>query len=431
MSCNDGTCGTGGWGGPLPGDPSSNSILTATPAFGGIDINYTLPTVNPFAVAFAILYRGIIPDFAGAIVHRDGMNGGFYFDKVDPPTEYFYWIQFVSVNGTHGDIIGPVSAIARLKIEETIEVLTGQIDDGLLAQSLKTDIAQIPLIDNKIFLEIANRLIANATLSAAIAQVQDNADASLAFVQEEITQRQDADAALVTSINLLYTQAAGNAAAILEEKTIRASKDDAMAADIETLTAAIGDGGGAALEEEKTVRANADSALAAAITTAQTTLNGNIASAQTTLQTNINIQAGRITSIGALYTAKVTVNGLIGGFGVYNDGTTVEAGFDVDTFWVGRTAANKRKPFIIVGSETFIDEAVINKLTFDKLRAADGSLIVSGGKVQAQYLEVGSLTAQHINVASGGGGTNRMYMNDGLIQVYDSNNVLRVRIGVW
>lgn len=430
MSCNDGTCGTGGWGGPQPGDPSSNSVLTATPAFGGIDINYTLPTTNPFAVAYAILYRGIIADFAGAIVLRDGINGGFYFDPVQPPTEYFYWIQFVSINGTHGDVIGPVSAIAKPKIDEMIELLTGKIDAGVLAQSLKTDIAQIAAIDGKVYQEIQDRLASSAAYSAALAQVDGNVNAALSFVEQEITQRQDADSALASAFDLLYAQAGGSLAALEEERTVRASADSALAQDITTLFVKAGQAT-AAIQSEQTARVNADSALAGQITTAQSILNGNIASVQTTLQTNINTLNGTVLSIGALYTAKVTVNGLIGGFGVYNNGVNVEAGFDVNTFWVGTTGANKRKPFIISGGQTFIDEAVINQLTFDKLRAADGSLIVANGKVQAQYLAVDVLTAAHINVASGGANTNRVYMNDGLIQVYDSSNRLRVRIGVW
>jgi hypothetical protein len=102
---------------------------------------------------------------------------------------------------------------------------------------------------------------------------------------------------------------------------------------------------------------------------------------------------GKVTQIGALYTVKVntvTSDGvaLVGGFGIYNDGSTVQAGFDVDEFWVGNTQANKRKPFIISGGVTYIDEAAIEKLTFSKLRDTSGSFIVENGKVKADYLNV-------------------------------------------
>ena len=58
-SCTTGTCGVGGWGGPLPGDPDNNSVLTATPAFGGIDVSWSYPGTNPQAVAHTVLYRGV------------------------------------------------------------------------------------------------------------------------------------------------------------------------------------------------------------------------------------------------------------------------------------------------------------------------------------------------------------------------------------
>jgi hypothetical protein len=160
---------------------------------------------------------------------------------------------------------------------------------------------------------------------------------------------------------------------------------------------------------------------------------------------------GKVTEIGALYTAKVDVNGLIGGFGVYNDGTSVQAGFDADLFWVGK-GNKKRKPFIIdTGTgETYIDDAVINKITFNKLRSADGNLIVDSttGKMKAQYLDAENLTvrnAQSINYSAGvagwklsSNGTFQMVGNSSSgktiqdfngIRVYDSSGVVRVKIG--
>jgi len=419
-SCSTSVCGVGGWNGPLPGDPDNNSVLTATPAFGGIDVAWSYPATNPEAVAYVQLYRGTSSDFSNAILLAT-VGGNFFYDKSTSAEliEYFYWIKIVSVNGTVGELIGPASAIAKPLIATLIEQLTGQIDAGLLAQSLKTDIDRITLNYAELTGEISNRIAANNALSAALVQVQSGVDQSLAFIGEEITSRQegdsalltqinsvaaanannlaliqqestarvDADSALATQINTVASQTTANAAAIITEQTARTNADSSLANSITTLTAA-SNNNAAAISTESTTRANADSALATQINTAQTTLNGNIASVQTSLQTNINTVDGKVTEIGALYTAKVSVNGLIGGFGVYNDGTTVQAGFDVDEFWVGRTQANKRKPFIISGGVTYIDEAAIEKLTFSKLRDESGSFIVENGKVKADYLTV-------------------------------------------
>jgi hypothetical protein len=390
MGCEDNTCGTGGWSGPLPGDPDNNSVLSATPAFGGIDVSWTFPAINPFALAYTTVYRGLLPEFDSAITLVQ-VGGNTYYDKQDNSNRYYYWIRFVSVNGTEGTLIGPASATARPTIEHTIEQLTGRIDAGVLAQSLKQDIDKIALNYGELTNEIANRISSNAVLSAALRDVQNGVEQSLAFVEQEITTRQTNDSALASQLTVVAALTNTNAAAIIEEKTARVTATDSLAQQITTTNAATAANAAALIKAEETARTTADSALATSLTTAQTTLNGNIASVQSSLQSSINTTNGKVTAIGALYTAKVTVNGLVGGFGIYNNGVAIDAGFDVDTFWIGRTSANKRKPFIVQGNETFIDEAVINKLTFTKLRAEDGSVVIENGKLKASYIDTKGL----------------------------------------
>jgi len=398
MSCDDISCGTGGGNIPKPGDPSNNGVLTATPAFGGIDINWTFPTVNPFAVAYTTIYRALAPNFVGAILLAPQVGGGFYYDPVEPGVEYFYWITFVSINGTVGDVIGPVSAVAKSSIDKTIQDLTGRIDSSVLAQSLKAEIAHIGTVDTNLIKEIQDRALEDAVLAGNVNQVQEVADLSIAAVVQETTQRESADAAMVDAINLAYAQAGGATAAVQQEAIVRAAKDEALAQQI---------------------------------TTTQTTLEGNIAQVQTNLQTQITATDGKVTSIGALYTAKVNVNGLIGGFGIYNDGTTVDAGFDVDTFWIGRTNADKKKPFIISGGQVFINDAVIEKLTFSKLRADDGSLIVEDGKLKAAYIDADNIVARAVDVTALNGQGAKTTIVGGLIQVFYPNGNLCLRLGVW
>lgn len=321
MSSMPGVCGTGGWSGPKPGDPDNNSILSATPTSGGIDVSWTYPSTNPFAVAHVLVYRGVSADYMGAI-YLATVSGSLYYDKTDieMPIEYFYWIRLVSINGTYGELIGPASAVARPSIERTIEQLTGKIDAGVLAQSLRAELDQISILNGNLLNEITARENGEITLAQALADVDGGVAQALTFIHEEISSRVTADSAQAENLNLVAA-----------------------------------------------------------------TLGADMAAVTTSMTAEIDAVTG---TVNAMYTAKVNVNGLIGGFGLANDGAFVEAGFDVDTFWVGRTGANKRKPFIISGDETFIDEGVINKLTFSKLRADDGSLIVEGGKVKANFLQV-------------------------------------------
>lgn len=518
MSCVTGVCGTGGWGGPLPGDPDNNVFLSANTVFGGIKVSWSYPTTNANAVAFTILYRGVNANFAEAIeLHRVGSN--VYRDALEPDTEkeYFYWIRIMSVNGTLADTIGPVSAIARPMSVWNLESLTGMIDAGVLATSLRGEIDRIPMLNTNILQEIEDRLASNTALANILDLVQNVSNETKILIEEEITQRQDADGAFVNSMNLMFAQYEGAAAAILEEKTIRVTKDEAFAQNLLSMGASM-NGFSAALTEEQNVRATGDSALvqsiltlnatigttqasiiteqtarvnadgaqaslitdlytktdenkaaiqleqttrttqdsalaqsittltattnsntatiqqeistrttqdtalaqsintmnaqlssaitaavqvetnsrvtqdsalANQITTTQATLNGNIASVQTVMQSQINEVTGELNSI---WTAKVDVNGMVGGFGIYGTPTQVEAGFDVDLFWIGRTNSDRVKPFIVIGGVVFMDIAVI--------RDADiGTLKVAGNAITG----LSAATGGSNNVPSGGG----------------------------
>lgn len=411
-------CGTGGWTGPKPGDPDmSNILLKATAAFGGIDVEWTIPNLNPTAVAYTLIYRSLLPDVATAnVIAQSG--GNFYYDPVDRDQRYFYWVKTYSIYGSEGDMIGPASATAKARIEQTIEELTGRIDAGVLAQSLKREIDRIELNALGITQEMIERAKNDNALGVRINEVSAFTGDTRALLQEEVVARTSANEAFVSTVNTLYSTLNGNIAGVQTR-----------------VTALVSDVG----------------ALAQQITTLETEVNGNIASAMQQIQTKIDVVDGKVVAIGALWTAQVNVNGLIGGFGVYNDGRIVEAGFDVDRFWIGRTGANKRKPFIIENNVTYIDDAAINKLVFSKLRDESGSFIVENGKIKAQYLQVGTLVvnnAQSDNYVKGvrgwalrADGTveingnaitgGRLTITNELISIYDANSVLRIRMGLW
>jgi hypothetical protein len=85
----------------------------------------------------------------------------------------------------------------------------------------------------------------------------------------------------------------------------------------------------------------------------------------------------------------------------------------VDTFWVGRLG-QKTFPFIIDSDtgETFIDEAVIESLTFNKLRSEDGTLaftptvydglgnVTEAGKLKAPFIEADQLEVDYAKITN-------------------------------
>ena len=196
------------------------------------------------------------------------------------------------------------------------------------------------------------------------------------------------------------------------------------------------------------------------------TLNDEIASVTTTVGTAVGDIDGLKDYVGSKYSivlkAGKKLDGsndgiLVGGFGLYNSGETVQAGFDVDEFWIGRTDGAGIKPFIIEDNTVYINEAVIKSLTFDKLRTSDGSFVVENGKIKASLLEVqdidlsGYLTISGANstyaaqsdlndyLKPGGtftgtlntassAGADRMVITNQAIKVY-SGGVLRVQMG--
>lgn len=420
MVCTTGVCGTGSWSGPLPGDPDNNVLLKATPAFGGIDVEWTYPNNNPQAVAHTILFRSTSPNFLNAARHAI-VSGNFFYDKTTSATaiQYYYWIQIVSVNGTYGEVIGPASATGRPPIQQMIEQLTAKIDAGYLAQSLKGEIDQITLNKLAITQEMLDRDAADEALGVAFNEVQAHSEGTRALLQQEVLARTTANDAFVSTVNTLYAE-------------LGKGLDKAYAA----------------VQEEKLARVNADAAFAKQIDTVQTNLNGKISGVQQTMESSVTELASGLTEVKSLWTVKVQANGLVGGFGIYasDDGVTqeVQAGFDVDLFWVGRTGANRRKPFIISGSEVFIDEAVINRLVFSKLRDEAGNFVVQDGKIKAQFLEVGDLQsldyipgyrgwklsrngAFENNGAIPGGGW--MSQTNQYIKIFDAVGRLRVQLG--
>jgi hypothetical protein len=453
-SCVGNTCGTGGWNGPLPGDPDNNIALSARTVFGGVVVSWSYPAINGHAVAHTEVFRGVTNNSAAAVM-LDRAGGSSYFDRVNPTTQtqYYYWIEVVSINGTRGARLGPVSAIAQPQSKQTLESLTALIDESLLAQTLKTSISGITLNHLALIKEIEDRLANNKALQDALAAVQGGLDEALTYVLNQTTELRTADSAMVNQINAIAAGLNDNKAAIVEERTVRVGKDEAFASQVTTLFTETADNKAAIISErtartdadsamaqdvttlyaraatntsaitnERTARANADSALASDITQLSTNVANSFAAVnQTTsaLSTKVNATASSVTTVeanlynvatvqtgmkadvnsltgqvNAIWYAKVQVNDLIGGFGIANDGRIVDAGFDVDRFWVGRTGPDRVKPFIISDGIVYINKARIRDADIDTLKIA-GNSVISG-----TYAEGGATS-----VAAGGSRT--------------------------
>lgn len=130
----------------------------------------------------------------------------------------------------------------------------------------------------------------------------------------------------------------------------------------------------------------------------------------------------------AQYTAQIDVNGLIGGFGIYGSTASniIEAGFNVDRFWIGRTAENKVHPFMVDNDVVYINQAVIKDATINFAKMNMASI----GGLSAIKSNLGQIDAGEIrfNHSSGPGTCIIIDSTTQSLRVFN-NGVLRVKIG--
>lgn len=486
----DNVCGTGTWnGGGEPGDPndptgpSTDVLLRASSAFGGIDVDWTYPSRNPQLVAHFQLFRSDTSNVGGA-VQIATVAGSTFYDKMIGTDRKYYWLKVISLNGTASGFIGPATAIPGSLVDTIITTLEGEIDEGLLATTLRSSIDNISLNYQAIIDETDRRIADNESLSSALDLIGKRTSEVETFVNKEITQRKEGDTALAQEVTLIAAANKDNTALITEERTARVTADDALtllqttlhgqvnnpvtglpatrstlinsyytkndadkaiAAANLTLNTAFYDPltghaatrslllndyytkstanqaisnatmslvsqtglttilGGytntAALQNNYYTKTDTNSAITVATeklaakttfnnytTTAdlernyytKTGANTAIANAATTLQVvgpngvksslqqQMTAQYDLNKGYSAMYTIKLDVNGVIGGFGLYNSGVTVEAGFNVDKFWIGRGGV-KGYPFIIQDGIVYIKSAMISQLKADQI----------------------------------------------------------------
>ena len=426
MTCTTNVCGTGGWTGPLPGDPDNNISLMAVPKYGAIEVSWTYPITNSHAVAYFKVYRGANSVFEEAVELRIA-SGNAFLDKlaVGDLTRYYYWIRVVSTHGTGADPIGPASAVALPLVNEILNAISGKITFELLDADLRNGIERIDLFDRNLAKEILDRVAGNASLEDALEHVRSDTGEALTYALSRIAEQSSDTEALATSVTALAAGLADAQAAIVTEQTVRATEDEAMASDIQILYSGLEDNQAAILNEqttrvneleaiattisglaaqyqdnlaavqtEQTARVNGDAALANSITSLQTktgtdisALNSSISSIQTSLNekasasqlntlsttvagqtTTIQQNSTSIDGILAKYTVKIDNNGYITGYGLMssNNNGTPSSSFVIraDSFALVMPGYGNYTPFAIgpVGV-SFTGNTVWNNVT--------------------------------------------------------------------
>lgn len=208
---------------------------------------------------------------------------------------------------------------------------------------------------------------------------------------------------------------------------------------------------------------------ASSITQLQADVSGN--------SSKLVVQGDVVNGLKASYVVKTDVNGLVTGYGLYNEGGVGAFGVNADYFYVGNgtTATGGKKPFMVLTSAqtiggvtypagTWIDVALIANATIGTAHIADAAITsakignaqinnahivnLNAGKIDAGYLsaerieaksiDAGKLNVTELSAISANLGTltstspqGTTTMTGSLIEVRDSSGQLRVKLGVW
>ena len=127
------------------------------------------------------------------------------------------------------------------------------------------------------------------------------------------------------------------------------------------------------------------------------------------------VQGEVVDGLKASYVIKTDVNGLVAGYGLYNTGSTSAFGVNADYFYVGKSDAGGKKPFMVLNTSqtiggvtypagTWIDVALIANATIGSAHIANASItdahIVSlnASKITAGIIDAERIGANSISV---------------------------------
>lgn len=309
---------------------------------------------------------------------------------------------------------------------------------------------------------LENAVDSNEKIAGMADEIKNHAD-ELEQQAKDIQENADGLAQAEVKIDEISVSMDGTTGGVKNSAIAIIQANLAQVATRKTLSASVA-GNSAQLDRIDEVIVNDREATARSLLSLQTSVNGNTASINSLSQTVSNYQQSTATQINAItatvngHTASITtnaqaianVNGQLSAMynikvGVTSNGQYYAAGMGIgventpsgmqsqviflaDRFAVTTAAGNSVSlPFVIQNGQTFIRASFIQDGTIENAKI--GNFIQSNNYVAGSTgwrLDKGGTF--EINGVGGGG---RMLISSTLIQIYDSNNVLRVRMGLW
>lgn len=282
--------------------------------------------------------------------------------------------------------------------------------DTALAQSIATLATTVG--NNAAAIVTTNTAFSDAdtAISTSVTELATSVGNNNTAIVNEATARSDGDTAVAATVTALASSVNTNTAAISTEATTRSAADTAQAALISALQTSVGNNA-AAIVSSATTSANAVSAVATSVETLEATVGDNTS----LLESTAEVVSGE-NGLTAQYTLKTDVNGLVSGYGLYNDGTATQFSIRADTFSVGSATYADVVPFIIdtvdgvptiaLNAATLIPDASIGNASIGNTIQSTGYSASTAGwqlKKDFGFTLRGAAGAIQMQVQTGGG----------------------------
>ncbi|TEB74068.1 DUF1983 domain-containing protein [Pseudomonas aeruginosa] len=322
----------------------------------------------------------------------------------------------------------PPNAAYWSDIGQSLETANG------LAQQVASHTAEISELDGRIEAAASN-LDALQAAARGEPATGEKADAlkgwdTIARAATEVTVRANEDEAQAKRTSLLEAWTGTAEGRIATVESVVASNNAVTVQRLDQLSGQVASNA-SAISTEQTVRANADSALGQRVDTVSARTDTNEANIQTTSQAVTSLDG----NVKALYSVKLQAhaNGqkYAAGWQLgFDSGTSVTTmAFQADRFlWFNSSSGQTVAPVSIVGGQMFINNAMIQDGSITNAKI--GNVIQSNNYVQGvSGWKLGKNGVLEINGTVAGQG--RVEITNSVFNVYDSNNRLRVRLGIW
>ncbi|EPG7354790.1 host specificity protein J [Enterobacter hormaechei] len=444
----------------------------------GIELNWGFPANTDDTLKTEIQYS-LTGTEADAILLADVPYPQRKYQQMGLKTGQIFWYraQLVDRSGNEsgytewvrGQASIDVSDVSSVILEDMKEsqtfkdLIESAVDSNAKIAGMADDIKQA----NDELAQQAQEIAKNAQDIGKVQTSVTNLSSTVGGVSSSLSELEQtvatADTALGQRIDNISVSVDGMAGGVKNSAIAIIQGNLAQVAARKTLSASVA-GNSAQLDRIDEVIVNEKEATARSLLSVQTDVNGNKASINSLNQTFSDYQQATATQINgitatinghtsaittnaqaianvngdlkAMYSIKVAMssNGqyyVAGmGIGVENtpSGMQSQVIFLADRFAVTTAAGNSvALPFVIQNGQTFIRASFIQDGTIDNAKI--GNYIQSNDYVAGSAgwkLDKGGTF--EINGVAGGG---RMLISSTLIRIYDSNNVLRVRMGLW